>query len=214
MQQTMTFARRRTARGLILAFVLGLHALVWLTWRMSQPSAPGTRATAEPPPLIVRLLAPPAETASPHKPPAMPSAQARRPAASPAERPAFTAQPITMPSTADVAASPTTGSATPPVQPASAPLRLDLTLRQAGNSASPEIAAALDDRRVRTPKLSWEQRTANRLDPRVREEVLDDGRLRLRQGDDCVIVAASRHAQLNPINQGTGTSPRGVMPCR
>lgn len=211
--QTHTFARRRAARGLILAIVLGLHALLWLTWQATQPPVPGTRAAAEPSPLIVRLLAPPADEVAPRKPPAMPAGQARRPAASPAERPAMAAQPITLPSASGTATTAPVANAAPPGPPASAPPRLDLTLRRAGSPASPEIAAALEDPRVRAPKLSWEQRTANRLDTRVREEALDDGRLRLRQGGDCVIVAATRHAQLNPINQGTGTPPRGVMPC-
>ena len=76
-----------------------------------------------------------------------------------------------------------------------------------------ELAAIVDDARANTARLTPEQRLAAALDTRVIEEDLGDGRRRIRQGANCVIVKPARIGQLTPFDEAAARMPALVGEC-
>lgn len=68
----------------------------------------------------------------------------------------------------------------------------------------------LDDPRAHTARTTPEQRMTTSFDTRVIRETLNDGRLRVRQGDSCVIVSPARAGELFAAD-GTGRSPPSTV---
>ncbi len=96
---------------------------------------------------------------------------------------------------------------------------LDLRLPRAV-SATPATTApaslATRDSRANSERASLGEKLAEALggDGRRTEENLGDGRIRIRNGADCVIAEDSRAGQLDPMSQTTRPAPRGVKPCK
>ena len=99
------------------------------------------------------------------------------------------------------------------------PATLDLRLPR-GTAAVPPpprpSSLATQDGRANSARPSFGEKLAEALgsDDRRTEEGWGDGRIRIRQGADCVIVEESRAGQLDPMSQTTRPSPRGVKPCK
>jgi len=74
---------------------------------------------------------------------------------------------------------------------------------------------ALDDPRSNTPRATLETRLAEALGgtDQITEERLDDGRLRLRRGNSCVVVHPNRAERLDPWNASVLPKMRGVEKC-
>ena len=101
-----------------------------------------------------------------------------------------------------------------PALPASQPPRpLDLTLPRGWATRPDARHPATDDARANTPRLTPEQRMAGAFDTQVIEEMMEDGRRRIRRGADCVIVTPSRIAQLMPFNESAARTPSLVSAC-
>ena len=111
---------------------------------------------------------------------------------------------------------PTPAEATPPAAtglPPALDLRLPATPR---SSASPALRSpaqqAVDARVGGARRGSPEERMGRRLESEWTEERLPDGRVRMRRGDDCVLLSEARAAQIDPWNN-RGTMPRGATGC-
>jgi hypothetical protein len=205
-------AHRRRGWGSALA-VAAVHALLGLAMLASRPPPDRSNLPAQPA-LLVWLL--PAEVASAQRPaartepPSTPVAPLAgtppRPAPVPVQRP-VAAQAITLPAAS--APQPTLAEA----PAAAAPLQLDLPR----TASAPERRRhpGLDDPRANTPRKTLEARIAGTMggDDRLVEEMLGDGRLRYRQGADCILVQPSRAALVDPFNQSATPIPRMVGPC-
>ena len=76
-----------------------------------------------------------------------------------------------------------------------------------------ELAAIVDDARANTARLTPEQRLAAGLDMREIEEDFGDGRRRIRQGANCVIVKPARIGQLTPFDEAAARMPALVGEC-
>lgn len=126
-------------------------------------------------------------------------------AANPAPGPGATARP-----TAPLAPEGRAGATGPEGAAPTAPLRLELP---AARGAIPSPARqAVELQAGGQPRLSAEGRLARRLEATWTEENLGDGRIRLRRGDDCVILKETTASQLDPWNN-RGPAPRGASPC-
>ena len=192
--------------------VIAFHVALYLLLRGSvgapvrQPGRPTQL------PITLRLL--------PWRPaPAPPATATETPARSP-DRPQRAAVAITIttpPTTATPATTPLLGQVEGvplPALPASQPPRpLDLRLPR-GFATRPDARhPAIDDPRANSARLTPEQRLARRFDTQVTEEPMEDGRRRIRRGDDCIIVAPSRTAQLMPFNEAAARTPSLVSAC-
>jgi hypothetical protein len=221
-----------------LALVLGAHALLLSLlatstlspWR--RPSGPAPRLSV----VWLEALRPrpgpePDAAPAPRAPqrgqaPAPRAPQALAPAA--AAAPAFSA-PVRPPITEPVTALPGGGAPVAPEAPgatvstaaapgsaasahATAPLRLELPrLRRAEAVPSP-AQQAVERQAGGQPRLNAEARLVRRLETHWTEENLGDGRIRLRRGEDCVILKETTASQLDPWNN-RGPAPRGASPC-
>lgn len=183
------------------AAVLALHALLWLGWRLHAPPAAREAPPPAAAPLVVRLLSlpPPVAPAAPRPLPTP------RPATAPPPARALAApvRPEPALQVPAAAALPTVAepapSASPPAPPSPPPLVLDLPR----GASAPRRSPALDDLRANTAPRTVASRIANAMAKDWTEEVLGDGRVRYRRGDECIQVQPSRDAQLDPIN-GSG----------
>lgn len=193
--------------------VLGLHALLFIAWPR-QP-LPSRDAPPAEPVTMLRLLWPEAATRPPLRgpqPAGTPSPQAARrapptpAAAAPAE--------VRTEVPAAAAAVPAVGQAitlTPAEPPASAPLNLRLPGRL--QLPATPAAAALADPRANSTRPTLEARLARSLDNTVTEELLPDGSVRIRRGNDCFIARPTRGSQLDPFSEHAKTAPRSVSSC-
>lgn len=189
--------------------VIAFHVALFVLLRGSTGAA--TRPTGRPaqPLTTLRLLPWPTTPQVATEAKTTPSARGPRAAA---------AISVTAPSTAvqqRSAAAPTQADASSlPALPASQPPRaLDLTLPRGFATRSGARNPALDDARANSAHLTPEQRMAETFDTRVVEEAMGDGRRRLRQGANCVIVTPSRIAQLMPFNDSATRTPSMVSAC-
>jgi hypothetical protein len=193
--------------------VLALHTLALLlalqlgVWRDRTPPA------NEPPSLIIRLLwpAPPPTPAVAGHPPATPPtrAAAMRPEAAPRRLPVTEPQAITLP------VEPAPAAPKPQASPDAAPPPLDLRLPRAASEPWRAHNPALGDPRSNSARATIESRIADVLggSDQVTMERLDDGRLRLRRGSNCVVVHPNRAERLDPFNTSVMPKPRGVEKC-
>ena len=108
-------------------------------------------------------------------------------------------------------------SAVPASQSAAAPLNLALPGR---NRAAPaagydERNPALDDPRSNTPKPTLESRIVAALggSDQITEYRLEDGSLRLKRGNSCVVVRPNRDGVLDPYNNSTRQRLRVLDSC-
>lgn len=173
-------------------------------------------ARADVPPTAPRERPQPAATA-----PTAPTALARPAFASPARSPAVE-QAAPAPSSelpalpvASASSAPGTAAlgraASAPAAPAPA-LRLDLPSIRRGDTAASPAQQAVERQAGGQPRLNAEARLARRLETTWTEENLGDGRIRLRRGEDCVILKETTASQLDPWNN-RGPAPRGASPC-
>ncbi len=104
-------------------------------------------------------------------------------------------------------------------EPATPPgLTLALPRTRAGQPGAPRtlLGDSLAEQRQLAPGGSFSERMSRALgtvQARV-EEPLNGDSIRLRQGNDCVVVSRSRESQLDPFNQSVNPSAHGVTPCR
>lgn len=194
-------------------FVIVLHLALYLVLRNSpgwqvrpqtQTSAPRTEVT-------LRLL--------PWRDPATVPAAPPRPAR--AERTAPSRAPRAITAAAPPAAGPLpTESAqamtAPAPWPAASQPPRPLELRLPPGFATRQGARnpAVDDPRANSARLTTpEQRMGATFDTRLVEEDLGEGRRRIRQGANCVVVRQSRIGQLMPFNESAVRTPALVGAC-
>lgn len=215
MPQGPGLSRRGVGRPLVIALVLLAHGLVLLgvlrlgVWRDRR--APERQRPA----VQMLLLRPPAPARADTPPPAVPRRPARR-----EPQPITVAPPLPAPITESAPAAPTAitvpdATAASAEPPASAPTRLDLRLpRRAPGVASRN--PALDDPRANTARPpTVESRIAALLGgvDGIVEERLDDGRMRFRRGNSCVVVHPNRAERIDPFNASSFPKMRGVEGC-
>lgn len=101
-----------------------------------------------------------------------------------------------------------------PAPPASAPLNLTLP-RGASAPWRVERNPALDDPRSNSPKPTLESRIAAALggSDQITEYRLEDGSVRLKRGNSCVVVRPNRNATLDPFNGSARQQPRLLDRC-
>jgi hypothetical protein len=215
-------ARLRTA-GIAAAVAL-LHALILML--LARPPAP-TPAAGATPRVTLRLLPGPEtdrRVTAPGRwtpPEPRPIAGRRAPAlAGPVARGSTALAGPAAPGAAAFASGGATaepGQPNAPPTPASHPERaLDLTLRRGFATRPGARNPALDDPRSNTAGPAAGERMATTLgsDPTLVEESLgQDGRRRLRRGNDCVVVTPSRIAQLRPFDEAAARTPSLVAAC-
>ena len=216
--------KRPSSKTVLALLVAGLHAVLLLgalhlqAWQDRGPPA----LTQQP--LIVWLQGAPRPNAAPPQDlpaprPVLPAAPALplpvRPA-TPANPQAITLPlPVPMPMPVPLEA-PTTA----PAPTASAPLNLALPSRQRGASApwggaGVERNPALDDPRSNSPKPTLESRIAAALggSDQITEYRLEDGSVRLKRGNSCVVVRPNRASTLDPFNASAQFRPRLIDRC-
>lgn len=202
---------RRIAAVLVGVALLHGLALWMLTRRPPAPTATPRTAVS----LRIVVPVPPRRVdPPPAEPPAATAAQRtdratpRRAAPPAAAAPEPTAEPQPV--------GPQAITVAPPAPPASTPeppLNLDLP-RRASAGLAPRNPA-LGDPRANTPQRGFGEGLAAALgsDERRVEEARGEGRLRIRQGRDCVDVRVARNTGLDPFNQSIRPSPKLVEPC-
>lgn len=229
----------RTRRPLsAVALVVLLHAGVFvLLWTMAAPldrQAPAFAGTspivwlktaADPPQR--ELLPPVAPPPGPRRPAPRPWENADHSAPSRAPQPARVAvealevQAITPPGQAarDAAAGPAASGASQPVTGAVAartvtPQPLNLQLPRGASAPWRQRNPALADARVLTAAPTLESRLVQAMggDGRWQTERLDNDRLRLRRGAECVMMVRSRASQLG-LGGGASSDTWQVGPC-
>lgn len=218
----MTQPSQRTGLALLVA---ALHALLLLgAWRLQawQDRGPAPVAQA---PLIVWLpgaprpvaAAPaPAPAPAPTRPPLRPPPP--QPLATPAlplPLPAAPAKPqaITLPPPAPA---PADNPAPAPPPAASAPLNLALPGAGGGASAPWRRSnPALDDPRSNTPRATLDSRIAAALggSDQITEFRLEDGSVRFKRGNSCVVARPNRASTLDPFNASAQQRPRLLDSC-
>lgn len=217
----------------LLLVVLGVHALLVLLMSLAvqspeRPASPQrvevrllpitpTAAPPAPPPPTVERSPPPRkerpERVSIRPPRNDEPRAAAPPPASPAPRPepptAFSAP--TVPAAPPPAAS---QAASPGEQRSARPLDLRLPPSASLSGSAPRSMAqqAVEQQIGGRPTLSAEARLSRRLETTWTEENLGDGRIRLRRGNECVILKETVASQLDPWNRA-GPPPRGAGPC-
>lgn len=195
----------------------GLHALLLLAaWRLQAWQDRGPPAPQQAP-LIVWLQGAPRPNLAP--PQTVPTARPPLPTAPALPVPSLapaSPQAITLP-----APEPTPAAAEAPIAaslPASAaPLNLSLPGRSRGVPAPwlSERNPALDDPRSNTPKPTLESRIAAALggSDQITEYRLEDGSVRLKRGNSCVVVRPNRANTLDPFNGSAQSRPRLLDRC-
>jgi hypothetical protein len=95
---------------------------------------------------------------------------------------------------------------------ATAPGRSTLQLTLPNLSAGARRNPAMDDPRGNTPTSSIGQKLVAAMggDGRWEEEIMGEGRRRMRRGNTCVDVQRSRNAELNPFNESVAPTPWSV----
>jgi hypothetical protein len=210
----MTQPSQRTGLALLVA---GLHALLLLgAWRLQAWQDRGPPPVAQAP-LIVWLPGAPRPPAPslPPTPTRPPAAGVKRPApVGPAQPQAITLPPVepAAPAAAPDPAPPSAGS------PAPAPAPLNLALPSAGRGASApwrRSNPALDDPRSNTPKPTLESRIAAALggSDQITEFRMEDGSVRFKRGNSCVIARPNRASTLDPFNASAQQRPRLLDSC-
>ena len=199
--------------------MVGLHALLLLgAWRLQawQDRGPPAPSQAS---LMIWLAAAPRTGATPTQPPTAPRpVRAATPALPlPAMAP-VRAQAITWPLAAPESAPAPGPDESPGAAPAPAPatpLNLALPGPARGASApwrdrSYQRNPALDDPRSNSPKPTLESRIAAALggSDQITEYRLEDGSVRLRRGNSCVMVRPNRASTLDPFNASAQFRPR------
>lgn len=194
--------------------VLGLHGLLFIAWPRQPLPARGAPPAA--PVTMLRLLWPASPEAAARREPL--PAKVLSPQTARQARPAPAAAALRNPAPAEQPAPPadagSVGQAitlTPAEPPASAPLNLRLPGR--GQLPATPAAAALADPRANSPRPTLEARLARSLDTTVTEELLPDGSVRIRRGNDCFIARPTRGSQLDPFSEHAKTAPRSVGSC-
>lgn len=191
-----------------LGIVVALHLLAVLAlWHIKvRTSAPEWGAIT-----TLRLLSlEPAQTrpSAPHSPRATP-----RPRPPAPQLPSF---PFHMDAAPTTPNAPPPDTAPTPVEPRPiTPPPLNLRLPDAAASAPPTLRSqVLNDPRV-VSRPSYGQRFADTLgtDTAVREDRLNDGSVRIRQGTSCVILKESPASRLDPFSQTYMPAPRMAGKC-
>ena len=84
-------------------------------------------------------------------------------------------------------------------------------------AAWPVVAAVLtlDDPRANRARRTLESMIAGTVvgDDRLSEEMLGDGRIRYRRGNECTVVQPTRGAQIDPFKQSSSSTIRLVGGC-
>ena len=210
--------------------MLGLHALLLVgalqlgVWRDREP------ARGELAPRVVWVSASlPTAPATPRRavPPAPAPAQAQAQAVRTPTVPAMPAAPTThatpamstpepLAITAPAAPAPSENTEAPPTA-RPPPLNLALPGRSQGASAPwhSQRNPALDDPRSNSPKPTLESRIAAALggNDQITEYRLEDGSVRLKRGNSCVVVRPNRASALDPFNGSAQTRPRLLDRC-
>jgi hypothetical protein len=207
----------------VVALVGLLHAGVFvLLWTMAAPLDRQAPAFARTSPIVWlktaadlpqrELLPPLAPSPGPRRPAPRPWENADRSAPSGAPQPAQLsveereAQAITLsgPVARDAADGPAASGASQPAMGAVAgrsvaPQPLNLQLPRGASAPWRQRNPALEDARVLAPALTLERRLAQAMggDGQWQTERLDNDRLRLRRGAECVMVVRSRAGQLD-----------------
>ncbi|MFY7864544.1 hypothetical protein [Roseateles sp.] len=105
-----------------------------------------------------------------------------------------------------------------PAEPKLATERLNLSLpaRPASAAAnSPAQMAALDPRgNTRRPDMGARMAEALGSDPSLREEVINPGHRRFRQGSTCIDVNDTRDSQLNPFDESARMGAKLMSKCK
>lgn len=190
--------------------VLGLHVLgLLLALRLGAWADRGP--TPQPAPLLVWLQVQPAAAAR-HIAPrtAIPKPRAPLAITSPAIAPPIA--PLTE------AAAPAVVTVQPPTAEApapAAPRALDLTLPRGASAPWRGRNPALDDPRANTARTTLEDRIARALggSDLITEFRLEDGSVRLRRGNACVVVRPNRAQALDPFNGSAQLRPRLLDRC-
>ena len=215
---------RPTSKTSLALLVVGLHALLLLgAWRLQAWQDRGLPAQSQAP-LIVWLQAAPRPDARPTRAlpvprPALPATPAQPlPAMAPARAQAIT-WPLPAPEPAPTPA-PAESPVAAPAPAHAAPLNLALPSRQRGASApwrgaGVERNPALDDPRSNSPKPTLESRIAAALggSDQITEYRLEDGSVRLKRGNSCVVVRPNRASTLDPFNASAQFRPRLIDRC-
>ena len=204
--------------------MLALHALLLAgAWRLQTWQDRGPAAPAQAP-LIVWLPGAQRPASPAARPPeARPGAPAQRP---PATSPRAPREPqaITLPASPaepglDPGASPPVLGTVPtaaPAQPATpAAPALNLALPRGASAPWRTRNPALDDPRSNTPPLTLESRIAKALGgvDGIQEFRLEDGSVRFKRGNSCVIARPNRASALDPFNASAQIRPRLLDSC-
>lgn len=102
------------------------------------------------------------------------------------------------------------------VQASAQRLNLALPAKPAsGAQPAPAQWAAMDPR-ANSHRPDFGERMAAALgsDPRLREEIINPGHRRIRQGSRCVDVQDTRNAQINPFNENARMGPKLMSACK
>jgi hypothetical protein len=204
--------RRYVQSIVVIALTLLVHLALWwlVIHRPEQPRAPtaASRVTV----LLLPTTAKPAtrETKDNEEPPK--ARQVRIPGAAPAFSPV---QVPTAAASDRALATRVEPAASEPI--ANAPLNLNLPRSRGGQRVEPPslVGEALNDPRTNTPRATFGERMARAIgtDQTVVEEKMNGGVLRVRKGNNCVIVHPARGAQLDPFAPGAAQSPGLAESC-
>ena len=96
-----------------------------------------------------------------------------------------------------------------------APAPLNLALPRGASAPWRRANPALDDPRSNSPAPTLESRIAAALggSDQITEYRLEDGSVRLKRGNSCVIVRPNRSSTLEPFNASAQQRPRLVDRC-
>ena len=190
-------------------------------WVRLAPLAPAASPELAPEPQLQSRKPTSAATALARRPdPELPSpARAPQAITDPARLPSQTALQAPAPPAplqgegADAGARPPPTGPLPTPAPPPLDLRLPPAFRPLGRPEPRTLAQQAVEARVGGARRGTaEERMGRRLDSVWTEEILPDGRVRMRRGDDCLIFSEARAAQIDPWNN-RGTMPRGGTSC-
>ncbi len=217
--------KRPTRPASLALLVLALHALLLAgAWRLQAWQDRGPAAPAQAP-LIVWLPGAP----RPALPAAKPPEQPEQPQAAPAQRAPATPpralrepQAITWPASPAepgldaVAQPPVSAAPAVPAPAAAGPVPpLNLALPRGASAPWRGRNPALDDPRSNTPPPTLESRIAKALGgvDGIQEFRLEDGSVRFKRGNNCVIARPNRAGALDPFNASAQIRPRLLDSC-
>ena len=105
-----------------------------------------------------------------------------------------------------------------PGPPGQAPARLNLNLpaRAASGAQSTPAQMAARDPRSNSHRPDMGERMALALgsDPSLREEIINPGHRRIRQGSTCIDINDTRNSQLNPFDENARMGPKLTSKCK